>query len=309
MKNKGVFMVLGAAVCWGLSGSAAQLFFQHFQSTPGLLVAVRLLSAGILMIVLQCLVKGTGSAFSVWSHRKDRITLLIFGILGMLGVQYTFFAAIHYGNAATATLLQFLGPVFIIVFVSMRLRQRPGGKELIAFVLALVGIFFMTTGGSVSTLSISVEAFVWGILSALAAAFYTLYPRKLLAVWGPVPVVGWSMVIGGVGLSMFNPPWHFDWSQGSLSLYALLLFIVIIGTIIPFYLFLDSLRFVTPAQASILSSAEPLTAVLVGIAFLQTAMDAVQLIGSLCIIVAVVVLTFRPARKHSVGGKANDAGL
>ncbi|MCR8636487.1 DMT family transporter [Paenibacillus radicis (ex Xue et al. 2023)] len=299
MKNKGIIMVLSAATCWGLSGIAAQLFFHHFISTPGMLVAIRLLSAGIIMILLQCLLKGTSNAFSIWSDKKDRFTLLIFGIIGMLGVQYTFFAAIHYGNAATATLLQYLGPVFIIVFVSLRLKKMPGVKELAAFLLALAGIFFMTTSGSLHSLSITIEALVWGILSALAAAFYTLYPRKLLATWGAVPVVGWSMIIGGIGLSLFNPPWTFDWNQGSLFLYSLLLFIVIIGTIIPFYLFLDSLRFVTAARASILSSAEPLTAVLVGTLFLHTPMDTVQLLGSLGIIIAVILLTFQPVPKGS----------
>ncbi|NOU96728.1 EamA family transporter [Paenibacillus sp. LMG 31456] len=297
MRNKGVIMVLTAATCWGLSGIAAQLFFQHFIATPGLLVAIRLLSAGIIMILMQCLFKGTASAFSIWSDKKDRLTLLIFGLIGMLGIQYTFFAAIHYGNAATATLLQYLGPVFIIVFVSLHLKKMPGVKELTAFLLALIGIFFMTTSGSLNSLSITIEALVWGILSALASAFYTLYPRKLLAAWGAVPVVGWSMVIGGIGLSLFSPPWYFDWNQGSLYLFSLLLFIVIVGTIIPFYLFLDSLRFVTAARASILSSAEPLTAVLVGTVFLRTPMDMIQLLGSFCIIVAVIVLTFQPANK------------
>ncbi|MBP1157027.1 MULTISPECIES: DMT family transporter [unclassified Paenibacillus] len=294
-------MVLCAAICWAFSGIAAQLFFQHFISTPGLLVSIRLLSAGSIMILLQCLFQGSKSAFSVWSHKKDRLTLLVFGFIGMLGVQYTFFAAIHHGNAATATLLQYLGPIFIIVFVSLRLRRRPGSRELIAFLLALIGIFFMTTSGSIHSLTITKEAFSWGIISALAAAFYTLYPAKLLKAWGPVSVVGWSMIIGGIGLSMFHPPWQFDWSQGSLLMFFMLAFIVLIGTITPFYLFLDSLRFVTPAQASILGSAEPLTAVLVTTVFLHTPMDLIQLLGSLCIIVSVLVLAFRSARKDFPG--------
>jgi drug/metabolite transporter (DMT)-like permease len=297
VKNIGVIMVLSAGVCWALSGIAAQILFENFISSPGWLVSIRLLSAGVIMIMLQCVAQGAKSALAIWSYKKDRLSLLTFGLIGMLGVQYTFFAAIHYGNAATATLLQYLGPIFIIIFVSLRLRRIPGRTEFIAFLLALIGIFFMTTSGSFHSLKITMEAFVWGILSALAAAFYTLYPSKLLKTWGPVPVVGWSMIIGGVGLSMFYPPWIFDWSQRSLLLFALLTFIVIVGTIIPFYLFLDSLRFITPARAGILGSSEPLTGVLVGTVFLHTPMDAIQLIGGFCIIMSVIVLTLFPARK------------
>ncbi|MCZ8523992.1 MULTISPECIES: EamA family transporter [Paenibacillus] len=302
MKAKGVPMVITAAVAWGLSGIGAQLFFSHFGGEPGWLVSVRMLSAGILMIVLACLRQGATGIFAVWSHKKDRRSLLLFGLVGMLGVQYTFFEAIDSGNAATATLLQYLGPVFIIAYISLRVRKMPGGRELAAFALALAGIFLMTTGGSFDSLTMSPEAFVWGILSALAAAVYTLYPGKLLAAWGSVPVVGWSMLIGGTGLALLHPPWAFDWSQGSLYLFGLLAFIVVIGTIIPFFLFLESLRYVTPAKASILSSAEPLTSVLVGTVFLHIPMDAVQLLGSLCIILTVIVLTV-PSRH-----KAEDAG-
>ncbi|WP_248926089.1 DMT family transporter [Paenibacillus hamazuiensis] len=303
MKNKGVIMVLSAAVCWGLSGIAAQIVFQHFAASPGLLVSLRLLSAGILMVLLQTVVQGAQSAFSIWSHKKDRLTLLVFGIAGMLGVQYTFFAAIHYGNAATATLIQYLGPVFIILFVSLRLKKMPRGAELAAFAIALAGMFFMTTGGSLHSLKITANAFVWGILSAVAAAFYTLYPAKLLKTWGAVPVVGWSMIIGGAGLSFVYPPWSFDWSQGSFQLPGLLMFIVLIGTIVPFYLFLDSLRLVPPARASILSSAEPLTAVLVGTVFLHTPLDLVQLLGGVGIIVAVILLSRQPTRQDTVSSK------
>ncbi|MGF7036343.1 drug/metabolite transporter (DMT)-like permease [Paenibacillus mucilaginosus] len=298
MKNKGVIMVLAAAVAWGLSGIGAQLFFSHFDSTPGWLVSVRMLCAGGLMILLHSLLQGVKSTFSVWSHKKDRRSLLVFGLVGMLGVQYTFFEAIDKGNAATATLLQYLGPVFIIAYVSVHRRRMPGGRELSAFALALIGIFLMTTGGSFGSLTMSVEAFVWGIVTALAAAFYTLYPGRLIAAWGSVPVVGWSMIIGGTGLSILHPPWGFDWSQASLYMGGLLAFIVIIGTIIPFFLFLESLRYVTAAKASILSSAEPLTSVLVGTLFLHIPMDAVQLLGSLCIILTVIVLTLPSRRKE-----------
>jgi drug/metabolite transporter (DMT)-like permease len=308
MKNKGVLMVISAAVCWALSGIAAQLFFQHFISTPGILVSIRLLSAGSIMILLQCLLSGTKSAFAIWSSKQDRLSLLLFGILGMLGVQYTFFASIHYGNAATATLLQYIGLIFIILFVALRLKRIPGGIELTAFLLAMIGIFLMTTSGSIHSLKITIEALVWGLLSASALAFYTLYPVKLLTNWGPVPIVGWSMIIGGAGLSLFEPPWHFDWHQGSLSLFSLLAFIIIVGTIIPFYLFLDSLRFVPPARASILSSAEPLTAVLVGTVFLHTPMDSIQLLGSFCIIIAVIALTVYSAHKDLQSKKKTVSG-
>jgi hypothetical protein len=61
----------------------------------------------------------------------------------MLAVQYTYFAAIKHGNAATATILQYLAPVFITGYAAIRAKRFPAVKEVVALVLAFVGTFFL----------------------------------------------------------------------------------------------------------------------------------------------------------------------
>ena len=102
LRYKGLIMVLVGAPLWGLSGTVAQRLFQDEGFTPGWLVTMRLLVSGILLIT-GCLRKSFHQVFAVWNDPKDRIRLVIFGIIGMLGVQYTYFVAIQTGNAATAT--------------------------------------------------------------------------------------------------------------------------------------------------------------------------------------------------------------
>lgn len=123
--------------------------------------------------------------------------VLLFGLMGMLAVQYTYMASIQHGNAAVATLLQYTAPVMIIVYLVIRRQSIFTRRDLVTVVLALAGMFFLLTNGSISTLTVPFVAVMWGILSAVALSFYTLYPISLLKQFDSLVVVGWAMLIGG----------------------------------------------------------------------------------------------------------------
>jgi drug/metabolite transporter (DMT)-like permease len=291
LRYKGMIMVLIGATLWGLSGTVAQFLFQEAGFRPGWLVTMRLIVSGVLLLAIVATRTNRGQIFSVWKSPKDRIQLIIFGIFGMLAVQYTYFAAIETGNAATATLLQYLGPLFITVYIALRFLKIPNSKEIIAVVMALLGVFLLVTNGSLGSLTVPTSAILWGLGSAIALAFYTLYPSNLLQGWGSAIVVGWGMVIGGVGLSFINPPWDMEGQQWSVMVFLLVVFIIIFGTLIAFYLYLDSLRYITPVETSLLASAEPLSAAFAAIVWLQVPFGIYEMIGGLCIIATVLTLS------------------
>lgn len=289
---KGYAMIIVAAALWGFSGTVAQhLFHQGVQ--PGSLVTIRMIGSGLLLLILGLLQKQK-SVFAIWKAPKARIQVIIFGLLGILGSQYTFFEAIDKGNAAAAALLQYLGPLFIMIFVAMRLRKMPSGLEFLALVLALMGTALLVTDGSLTSLNIPFQAVAWGVTSAVTLAIYTLYPVKLLVEWGSITIVGWGMLIGGIALSFAHPPWEIISQIPSLTVALFIVFIVIFGTLVPYYLFLDSLRLVKPAEASIIACAEPLAAVIASIVWLNIPFGVIQSIGGLAIIIAVIILALKP---------------
>jgi drug/metabolite transporter (DMT)-like permease len=291
---KGLSMVLLGAVLWGVSGTAAQVLFQRDGFDPGWLVSTRMSASGILLLLAVAIRSGYKPVFSVWGNTKDSRRLILFGILGLLGVQYSYFASIQYGNAATATLLQYLGPVFITVYLAFRRRSMPNRWESIAVVLALIGTFFLVTNGKWHGLSVSTPAVVWGLISALTLSFYTLYPKGLLQSYGSATTLGWAMVIGGLVMAFKNPPWHFV-GYSSFGAWWLVGFVVLFGTLIPFYLYISSLNYISASEASLLACGEPLSAAIVAMAFLHVNMGAFAVFGGLCILATVVIL----ARKSS----------
>lgn len=286
---KGILLVIIGAMLWGVSGTVAQYLFQKKEFSPEWLVVIRLLASG-LMLLVYAFMKGNQDIWKIWRVKYDSLSLFLFSILGMLGVQYTYFAAIKYGNAATATILQYLSPVIITCYLAIRLKKLPNSQEAIAIVLAMLGTFFIITNGNIHSLSVSKSALFWGICSAFAAAFYTLQPRSLLTNWGSTIVVGWGMLIGGIAFSFIHPPWHFTGQWSIPSIFAVL-FVVLFGTLIAFYCYLESLNYIQPTETSVLSSVEPLSAAFLSVLWLHVPFGMFEWLGTVCIIVTIIILS------------------
>ena len=286
---KGIILVIIGAMLWGISGTVAQFLFQTKGFSAEWLVVIRLLVSGLILL-LYAFTEGNQDIWKIWKSKHDSWSLIIFSIIGMLGVQYTYFAGIKYGNAATATILQYLSPAIITCYLIIQNKKIPGLQEIIAIALAMFGTFFIITKGDIHTISISKLALFWGISSAFAAAFYTLQPRYLLANNGSALVVGWGMLIGGIAFSFIHQPWNFT-GQWSISSIFAVIFVVIFGTLIAFYCYLESLKYIQPTEASVLSSVEPLSAAFLSILWLHVPFGIPEWLGTVCILVTIIILS------------------
>lgn len=287
---KGLLFVTTGAVCWGVSGTAANKLFTLGTIDVNGLVEVRLLAAGLLLLAIQSLRPRRRQILGIWRDGGSALRLIIFGLIGMLGVQYTYMASIRHGNAAVATLLQYLAPVMIIVYAVLRRRARLTGRDLLTVLLALGGTFLLLTGGSFSGLAVSLAAVVWGVLSGLAAAFYTLYAVPLLKRYDSLVVVGWSMLIGGLALTPIHPPWKMDLLHMPQESWLILSFIVLFGTMIAFWFYIESLNSLSPKETSLLGCLEPLSAVVTTVFWLKAPFGIFQWLGAVCIIGMIVIL-------------------
>lgn len=287
----GFILVILGAIFWGVNGTASQKVFQDFSIEVNWLVTIRLLIAGILLLIIVSFKKGIVHIFHIWQHKHTALQLLIYGIFGMLAVQYTYMASIKEGNAAVATLLQYLSPVMIIFYLVLRRKATLTRKDIITVTLALVGCFFLLTNGTVSELSVPLSAIIWGVLSGVALAFYTLYAINLLAHYDSLVIVGWAMVIGGTALSFIHPPWEVALSNFTFETYVYLFFIIIFGTMIAFWFYIESLNSLSPKETNLLSTLEPLAAVVTTVFWLKEPFGYFQWFGTICMLGMIVFLT------------------
>jgi len=299
---KGILLAVIAALLWGISGSFGQFLIQQRGVNVEWLITMRMLVSGIILIFIATCKRET-ALLSIWKNRKDALRLLTFGIGGILTVQYTYFAAIQHSNAAAATVLQYMGPVFIAIYLAARSKKLPRAIELLAILLAVVGTFLLVTHGDVHTLNISRTAIVFGIASAIALAIYTLQPITLLRKYSSTVVIGWGMLIGGVAMSCIHAPWAVE-GIWDLQTYSYTFFIVIPGTLIAFYAYLSAVQQIGGQKSSLLASAEPLSATFIAVLWLQTPFELMDWIGSLLIISTIFLLSLNTTNKTAVPKKA-----
>jgi drug/metabolite transporter (DMT)-like permease len=275
-----------AAMLFGVGGTFAQFLFQHRGVSIDWLVTMRLLCAGSALLAISAIGQGR-AVLDIW--RNDAAAIVLFGLIGMMPVQYTYMAAINASNTATATVLQFTAPAMIAVWLALTKRRFPKVREIAAIFLAMLGTFFLVAHGKLGVLSISFLALFWGLASAVAAAFNSIQPARILRQYGAAAVGGWGMVVGGVALSFVHPPWNAPGTWDGTS-YIFLAFIIVAGTLAAFYLYITALKLIGAQKSSLLTCAEPLSAALLAVFWLGLSWGAMDWLGTACILATIALL-------------------
>ncbi|MDQ1856335.1 DMT family transporter [Chryseobacterium sp. WLY505] len=296
-------MAVLAALFWGVSGTFAQFLFQQRGINIEWLITIRLLISGICLLLYAKLADKT-ELFEIWKNKKDAIQLVVFSITGMLAVQYTYFAAIKYSNAATATVLQYAGPVIIAVYLAFKNKRVPVLVEIAAIVLAVLGTFLLVTHGDTSSLSVSGIALFFGLASAVALAVYTLQPVKLLSKYKSSLIIGWGMFCAGIVFSFVKAPWDIQgvWDMQTFGYTA---FIVLFGTLIAFYFYLSAVQIIGGQKTSLLASMEPLSATILAVLWLKVSYSLIDWIGSIFIISTIFLLSIKPKKVKIIQERAD----
>ncbi|AXN41386.1 EamA family transporter [Peribacillus butanolivorans] len=293
----GIFFVIFGASFWGVGGTVAQHLFQSGNIDVDWFVTTRLFIGGILLLSSQLVSSNRKHLFQIWKEPTSRNRLITFSLFGMLLVQYSYMASIALGNAAVATLLQYLAPIFIIFYFIVKGIQKLTRSDLLAISLTLLGTFLLLTNGLFNNLSVPFSAVIWGVISGLSLAFYTLYARSLLESFSSVIVVGWAMLLAGIVMNFVHPIWAIEAINWSASIYIALGFTILFGTALAFWMFIKSLEYLTAKETTLLGTVEPLTAVVSSILWLQLPFGTWQIVGGLLILVLVVYLSLQNKKK------------
>ena len=288
---KGIVLALLAGILWGITGPLGQYLFDEKTITPEWLVTCRLIASGS-VILLGLFLKRRLEIFTIWKDKKDALHMIIYSVAGMMAVQYSFFIAVEASNGGTATVLQYTAPVMIMVYLSIRNRKLPEVSERVALILAFGGIILLATHGHLTELSISKTTLVLGLMSAVATVFYNLLPGNLMDEYSTFAIVGWGMLVSGIGLLPFVRPWNttplitWDWQT-----FLCTGVVIIVGTVLSFGCYMEGVRLIGGSRASLFASVEPLTATIASVLFMGVAFSVMDLLGFVGIIGAVVILS------------------
>lgn len=299
--RRGYICAIVGASFWGLSGTSGQMLLKGYGLDPVWLSAVRSILSGTIMVLLAVFLNRE-KLFALCKNSRAVIELLAFGILGLLGSQVTFFLSVKYSNAGTAAVLQSLNVVFLAIIGIMANRRLPYVQESISIILALAGVLMISTNGELSHLVISPPGLFWGVIAAFGSVLCVTFADRLVNRWGALASVSMGMFIGGIFMSVPIKPWQYD-AHLDLTGLLCLAFLVMIGTVGAFLLFLQGVADIGPQKAALIGTLEPVTAALGTSLVLGTVFTKADLIGFACIIATVFIVTLGKSDKAEVSCK------
>ena len=284
-----LIFVGAAGVFWASSGVAVQDFFANSSKSAMELTNIRMCTAGAILILLSSRRKSFRLSLGLLNrHPQLWLDVAIYGIIGVMFMQFTYFQAISIGGAAATTVITYACPAMVVLWESLWRRRFPKRGEVVAVVLAMSGVFLLVTGGNPTKLLVPLGCVVWSLLSGAAFAFSAIFPKHLFAKKiDPYFLTGVGMFVGG--LSTFALIDERNWLP---FLAADVLFdvcwIIFFGTVCAFLSFNAGLRFLTPEEASITATTEPAASVVISWLVFGTAFGLVESFGIILVLLAII---------------------
>ena len=290
-KLHGMLLASLASSLWAISGISGEILFKKFNFSSDWLVSTRTLISGILLFLIVIFIEKK-SVLKPLKNKRDCVGIILFGTAGMYLVQYTYFKTIELSNVSFATILQFTAPFFIFIYESIKNKKIPAISTVILLFMTILGVVFIATKGNFSNLSISLEALLLGVISAIMIAFYSTYPKKLLKKYGSITVVGWGMIVGSIISNVIHPIWKIEGDVNTQSIIQVMI-VVILGTSIAYLIYIASLNYISSSLAGILTAFEPVLEAILSVAIFGLKFSFIEIVGFVLVFVSIFILEKR----------------
>jgi drug/metabolite transporter (DMT)-like permease len=288
-------MAAGAATLWAINGVVSKVILASGLSSLRL-TEVRTTGALVGLVLVLCL---TAPA-RLRVRRRELPFLAVFGVCGLAFVQWFYFLAIHRLAIGIALLIQYLAPLLVALYARYAFHEPVRRRIWLALALALVGLALIVDvrhGGALSAAGI---AFAVG--AALAYAAYILLSEHGVGNRDAVSLLAWGFAVAALFWAIVAPWWTFPAGRvtdhvsllghlgGShLPVWALMAWMIVPGTIVPFFLLVSALRHLPATRVGIIAMLEPVVATVVAWAWLDESLDAVQLTGAAVVLAAIAL--------------------
>ncbi len=287
-------MILGAAVLWGLSATAAKALFRY-QLDAVLVVQVRVTVSFVLLYLFAVLFRR--EVLSV--AKGDLWKFALLGVIGVAGTNFTYYYTIKESTVATAILIQYTAPLLVIGYEVWNGQERFTVPRILIALLSLVGCFLAVGGYDAGVINITPLALLTGIGSVIGFAFLAIFTRDVLRTQNV-----WTMTVYSIGFAslfwlVINPPWKLVTQVPGTEVILPLVLLAIFSLLIPHSLFFAGLRSVPPSRAILTSTIEPVIAIASAALVLGEFLQPLQMLGAVVVIVAIVVLQVHPEEHHA----------
>jgi drug/metabolite transporter (DMT)-like permease len=291
----GYAMVLTAAALFAVNGTVSKVALSSGLSSLRLTEARctgALLGLGLAVVLSR--------PQALRTTRRELGFLAVFGVCGVAFVQLFYFLAIHRLPIGVSLVIQYVAPLLVALWVRFVVREPVRKRIWAALAICLLGLTLVVDlwgGVSLSTLGIA-----FSLASAATFAAYLLLAEHAVGERDPLSLLCYGFAFASLFWAIAQPWWSFpsgtaartvsllgNASGSHLPVWALIAWVIVLGTIAPFALMVAALRHLPATRVAILAMLEPLLATVVAYAWLDERLTAEQLVGGGLVLTGIVL--------------------
>jgi drug/metabolite transporter (DMT)-like permease len=289
---RGYLFIAAATLCWGISATLGRAVFTgrlitgHTLAPISPLILAQSRTTLSLLVLAPILLARRGRSV-IFLSRRDLLSVLLIGVLGVAGSNYFYYYAIQVTNVATAIVLQYTAPIWVLMYMVARRLQRPTLPRLFAVGLALLGIALITgiVGGQLRISTIGILA---AEIAALAFAYYNVAIPPLLQRHDRWKVLAWLLFGAAIFWLVVNPPWRFPHLSGEQ--WGFLCVFALTSVLLPFSFYIAGLQHLDATRAIVTSCLEPVFSIVLAAVALGESVSPLQIAGVVVVLAATVLI-------------------
>jgi drug/metabolite transporter (DMT)-like permease len=282
----GYALVAIAATLFAVNGTVSKVILGSGIS-PEELTEVRCAGAFVGLVALALATRPR----ALRARGRELLLLAVLGTCGLALVQWSYFFAIHRLEIGIALLIQFVGPILVALWARFVYGEQVRERIWLSLGLALGGLTLIVEiwhGGRLSGAGVAAA-----IVAAITYAAYILLAERGVKRRDPITLSAWGFFFATLFWSILAPWWNFpaerigddvsllgNLASSNLPTWLLMLWMVLLGTIVPFLLVVAALRHISATRAGIMAMLEPVVAIVVAWAWLGESLEPVQLAGA-----------------------------
>ena len=295
----GLLAVIGAAACWGVAAAVAKDLFEAGVDPIELAQARSYIAAvGFSLLPGAWSRVGSASRRSKWGIGIDRgSAAALIGLgLSIPAVNAVYYLAIERLAVAVALVLQYSAPVLVVAWTAVRTRQLPRPLLLATLVAAVGGVVFAAELPAGDLGSLDGIGLALGFAAAVFFAAYTLLNESAGARLGPIPAMARAFAVAATFWLVYQVPRGFPDDLVHPDNVLRVLFIGVVGTLVPFLLYIWGVSKVKSEKAAIGATIEPPLAGVIAWVWLGERLSPMQVAGGVLILAAVAALQLERTR-------------
>ncbi len=291
--STGLVLALVSAVSFGLSGAVGRGLLDAGWS-PGAVTLARVALGALLVLPL-----GLRALDGRWDLlRRSAGVVVAYGVLGVAAAQFCYFAAIQHMQVGPALMIEYTGPVAVVLWLWLRHGQRPGRVTVAGAAIAAVGLLLVLdlfSGADVSPVGA-----LWALGAMVGLASYFVLsadednglPPLVLAAGGLSVGAALLALLGVVGLM----PLHASTAParyaglGEAAWWVPLVVLGVFSAAVSYVAGIGASRRLGSRLASFVGLSEVLAAVLFAWLLLAELPGLAQLLGGVLVLAGVVVV-------------------